>query len=120
MNKTIEIPSYRGLPARIRYRTRYTFWPAQIGRPVLGEPKHGALEDGGGKIATVGDVVEFRTPVKNKLGDALAPDATVPGEGISRQKDLISHLHVGIYAVICPHSQETIVLISFRAVRGDN
>jgi len=120
MNKTIEASSFRSLPARIRYRTRYTFGPAQIGRPVLGEPEHGAFEDRGGKIPTVGNVVEFRTPVKNKLGDALSPHATVPGEGISRQKDLISHLHIGIYAVICPHSQETIVLISFRAVREDN
>ena len=120
MNKTIETSSFRSLPARIRYRTRYTFGPGQIGRPVLGEPKHGALEDGRGEISAVGNVIEFRTPVQNQLGDALAPNAAVSGEGISRQKDLVSHLHIGVYAVICPHSQETIVLISFRSVREDN
>lgn len=120
MNKTIEISSFRSLPARIRYRTRYTFGPAQIARPVLGKPEHGALEDGGGEITTIGNVVEFGAPVKNQLRDALSPYAAMPGEGISRQKDLISHLHIGVYAVICPHSQETIVLISFRSVREDN
>lgn len=69
MNRTIEAFSFRSLPARIRYRTRYTFRPAQIGRPVFGKPEHNLV------IFFDSERLAFADPQKEPtISRAEAPD----------------------------------------------